>query len=271
MKTTSRRRTVTKATRKRPELDIQPVAKISRPRSWVFYGRSGTGKTTLASTFPKPILLVDVKDQGTDSVMDVSRLDVAQISSWEEAEEIYYFLKENKKYKTVIIDTVSQVQQLCMEDVVLANRRNVDRVGDWGTMTKRDWGAVSGRMKDWILDMRDLNMEVVFIAQDRVSNTDDEDASDNQLLPEVGPRLMPSVAAQMNAAVSIIGNTFIRSQTVTKEVRGRKVKKERAVYCLRVGPNPVYTTKLRKPKSVAPPAFIEDPTYQDILEVMEGK
>ena len=91
------------------------------------------------------------------------------------------------------------------------------------------------------------------------------------LVPEVGPAVMPSIATHLNANVSIIGNTFIRIKR-TKLKRGNKTtEKEDAQYCLRVGPNPVYTTKMRKPRGIKAPAFIEDPTYRDIKEVMKGE
>ena len=40
---------------------------IDTPTIITLYGRPGTGKTTIACTAPKPMLLVDIKDKGTDS------------------------------------------------------------------------------------------------------------------------------------------------------------------------------------------------------------
>lgn len=249
----------------------RPVADVSHPLSWAIYGRSGTGKTTFASTFPTPILLLDVKDQGTDSIADIEDIDVMEIEEWDDFEDAYYYLAKHKKtYKTVVIDTVSQLQQLNMEHVLSKKRKKVESIGDWGTMTRREWGDVAGMMKEWITDYRDLPLEVVFIAQDRVNKGEDEEDSD-MLLPEVGPRLMPSVASHLNAAVSVIGNTFIKLKRVKKEVRGKIIKRERAVYSLRLGPHPIYTTKIRKPKSVEAPPDIEDPTYDDVIDIIKGE
>ena len=82
----------------------------TRYRSYVFYGRSGTGKTTIAGSFPKPALLLDFKDEGTDSVIATEDLQCRSLSSLEEWETMYWWLKANhKKFETVIIDTVSQI------------------------------------------------------------------------------------------------------------------------------------------------------------------
>lgn len=265
-----------KSEKKTPEtdgLDIKPVGLLDRPRSWAIYGKSGSGKTTLSGTFPKPILLIDIRDQGTDSIADQKQIDMVEVNTWDKFEDVYYYLKENpKKYKTIVIDTITQLQQVCLEHVMTGKKKDGSRLGDWGTLAKRDWGEASGMMKDWIVNFRNLNAEVVFLAQERVSITDEDDSSnqDNAITPEVGPHVMKSVQISLNAAVSVIGNTFIRLRRFKKEVKGKKIDKEEAQYCLRVGPNPYFHTKLRKPKANPPPAFIEDPTYQDIIDIIKG-
>ena len=262
--------------KKLPALEgVRAVNEIVRPRAWCIYGRSGTGKTTYAATFPAPILLLDVRDRGTDSVSDHKKPDVKDIDSLDDLEDTYYFLTENPKaYKTIAIDTVIQLQQICIEEVGGKSKKKDRDLGDWGSMGRRQWGDVSAKMKEWILNFRnltDLGMEIVFISQERTSNQEDEDqTSDNLIVPEVGPAVMPSIATHLNANVSVIGNTFIRLKR-TRVKRGSKtVEKEDAQYCLRVGPNPVYTTKFRKPRGIIAPAFIENPTYHDTIDVMKG-
>src|SRR5690606_35552872 len=63
--------------------------------SAVFYGRSGTGKATLSASFPKPILLIDIKEQGNDSIADFSddEVKVFPVESWDDIEQVYWFLK----------------------------------------------------------------------------------------------------------------------------------------------------------------------------------
>ena len=253
---------------------VRPVKSIVRPRSWAIYGRSGSGKTTFASTFPKPILLLDVRDQGTDSIMDHDQLNVKDIESLEELEETYYYLlKYNTEgYKTVIIDTITQLQQVFMEEVTAGKRKN-SAVGDWGSMTRREFGDVAALMKEWIHNFRNLTaegMEIVFIAQERTS-VQEEDGTDNMITPEVGPATMPSVAMHLNANVSIIGNSFIRLRKRKVKKNGKEQTIEDTQYCLRVGPSPVYITKIRKPKSIEAPAFVEDPTYKDIIDVIKDR
>ena len=254
---------------------IKPVGEVDSGASYAFYGRAGSGKTTLASTFPKPILLLDIRDKGTDSIADVKGIDVLSVESLDDIEDVYYdVLKPGKsKYKTLVFDTVTEMQKLVMKSVVMGkNKKKVDesRIGDWGSMAKRDWGDVAATMNKWIADFRDLDMEVVFLAQERVKNVDDEEGEDNQLTPEVGAAVMPSIATTLNAAVNVIGNTFIRMKRTAVVKGNKKTHKETPVYCLRVGPNPIYTTKLRKPRSAESPPYIEDATYKDIKDLVKG-
>ena len=276
-KKTTRKSKLPVAARNADTLPVRPVSEMTKHRDYVFYGRSGTGKTTLAGTFPGPILLLDVRDRGTDSLLDVEDIDVFEVGSFDDYELAYYHLLKNPKgYKTVVIDTLSQLQQMVVEEISQGKKKKSNKAaGAWGTLTKGDWGDVAGQMKTWITNYRNLELNVVFIAQDRVSNAgDDED--DGALEPEIGPQLSPSVAKHLNASVSTIGNTFIRTRHIIKEVKrkGKKpIKKEltKIEYCLRIGPNPIYVTKTRKPRSVEPPSVLIDPSYEDFIELLKGE
>jgi len=264
-------RRTTQARLSRPK--FKNISDIERFRSFVLYGRSGTGKTTLAATFPKPILYLDVRDEGTDSIADVPDIKVLEVSEFAELEETYWWLKQNPEFRTIVIDTVSQLQQIVVEEQA-SKKKSKGRPGDWGTLTKRDWGDIAALMKEWLINYRDLSkleMDVVFIAQDRTFNFDEDEEGEGVLAPEVGPALSPSIARTLNAAVSMIGNTFIRSRDVVKEVNGKKKRLQKIEYCLRIGPNPVYITKVRKPKSTEAPSVIVDPRYEDILEIINGE
>ncbi len=246
-------------------------------RAAAFYGRSGTGKTTIACSYPGPLLLLDIMDKGTDSVSDVKNLDVMEIGEWDDFEDAYWWLKANpNKYKTVIIDTVTNLQQLAVLMVLSKKKKaNLEKAGDWGTMSRRQWGDVASKMKTFITNVRNLPMNAVFIAQDRIFNFNDEDEDEeleDQLLPEVGPQLSPAVAKHLNASVSTIGNTFIRRRrTPDKKIRDKIIKgKEITEYCMRLGPSPIYITKLRKPKHIEPPSVLVDPSYKEILSLVKG-
>lgn len=270
-RTTSSRPSKTRQTKREP--GFRDISEVKRSRAFAIYGKAGTGKTTLACSFPGPILLLDIQDEGTDSVSDVKNLKVWDISDPDEFEDAYWYLYENpKEFKTVILDTTTMLQHLKIMDLVGEKLKKTGKqAGDWGTMTKQDWGTVAAYMKHWITQFRNLKMNVIFLAQERVFNVGEEDTDIGVIDPEVGPSLSPSVKSHLNAAVSVIGNTFIRSRMVTKKnEKGKPEKKEKIEYCLGIGPSSVYTRKIRKPMSIELPDVLVDPTYDDIIELIEG-
>lgn len=260
----------------------QPVDQVHYHGSTALYGRSGTGKTTLSASWPKPILFLNVKDNGTDSIRNYGEdIDVKHIESAEDWDEIilwcYAEVKRGKlPYKTIVVDTMTQLQGIHVNDVMAERERKSKklprgkRAGDFGTLQQQDWGIVSGLMKKAIEDVRGLPLESVFIAQEKATVPDDEhDDGVEVLLPEVNVRLIKSVAADLNASVSIIGHTFIRVKDVKSEKKGRKltIKKQ---FCLRLGPNEIFMTKVRKPKGIEAPDYIVDPSHAKLMAIVKG-
>lgn len=242
----------------------------------MFYGRSGSGKTTLAGSFHGKKLLLDVKDVGDDSLEGTPDLEVLDVTTWEEFEVAFWYLKKHpKEYDVLIIDTMSQLQQLAISKVLADEGKDPERAGEWGMMNKQMWGEVASLMKGWIIHLRDLPMDVVFIAQDRVFNSGDEGDS-TDLAPEVGPGLSPSIAKTLNAAVHIVANTFIRSREIKVKVQNPEKGKppykyvEKIEFCLRVGPNPTFITKVRKAKAILLPEVIVDPSYDKIMALINA-
>lgn len=258
----------------------KPVKDVKYKSSTALYGRSGSGKTTLSATWPKPILYINIKDNGTDSIADEEDIDVVHIESSKELLDLILWChkqssKGKLKYKSIVLDTLTQFQGLLIKEMGVNKKLTAKgkRAGDFGTLTKQDWGSIAGDMKAVIMDVRNLPLESVFIAQERVFNIgDEEDDGVDQLMPEVGTRLMPSVNSDLCASVSIVGNTFVRVKVVSKKDpdTGKKVRTVKKQYCLRVGPNEVYTTKIRKPKGIKAPDYIIDPTFRKIRDVMKG-
>jgi len=248
---------------------VKPVAEGDEFLTSLFYGRSGTGKTTLASTYPKRIILLDFKDRGTDSIRDVKGIDILAMDAWSDVEDVYWALRRDKgQYKSVVLDTVAGMQNLAIAKVKEDN--NID---ESESISRRGWGEVAGLMNTWLMNFRDLPMHVVFLAPDRIKNNTSEDEDEEvqpeegRLEPEVGPAVIPSVARSLNAAVKVIGNTYIRQRQKVKE--GKVV--EITGYMVRVGPHPYYITKIRSPKSFKTPGSIIDPSFDKIIKIMKGE
>jgi hypothetical protein len=241
--------------------EAEDIVDEHEPQSALFYGRAGTGKTTLAATYPKPMLLLDIRERGTRSIIGVPGVKRIRVTEWEQLEEVYWALQEGSAYKTVCLDQLTAMQSLGMDHI-----REIAHVKEGDAFSQRNWGRLSGLMQQWIEAYRNLTDQgynVIFNAHERVREPQEED--DDRIAPSVGSNLMGSVSSFVNGAVSVIGNTFIR------EVHDKKTKTREVQYCLRIGPHAYYAAKIRRPKSAGPtPDVIVDPSYEKIEKISQG-
>lgn len=257
-----------KKTHKKPSLEdrFQDLLDMDTPTIITLYGRPGTGKTTISCTLPKPLLLIDVKDKGTDSGkredLEPGDITVFELESFDEIYDIYDYLEENPdRFKSVVIDHMTALQDFCYEKVM-------DEEGK-SKMSQGMYGTAGGYLKEVInlyKGLTDLGITPCFNCQDRMESGDGE--GEDQLLPEVGPGLMPSVARTLCAASRVIGHTY-QFENVEK-LEGAKVRRN-IEFRLRLGPNPYYITKVTRPFGTPCPQFLVDATYQDIMKVVKGK
>lgn len=238
---------------------IKPVAETGKATKALIYGEPGTGKTVIGCSFPKPLLLIDIKEEGQDSVLDVEGVDLIHVKEWDDLEELYWHLKDRSKYKSVVLDQLTAMQALAIAKVKADNGQGPDDV-----LSQRSWGRVSGMLITWIANFRELEMNVCFNAHEKYREGDGE--GDERIAPSIGANLMASAASFVNGAVGIIGNTYIR------EIKDKdNPKKKLTQFCLRVGPHAYYRAKIRRPVSAGPaPGSIINATFDKILKVSKG-
>lgn len=256
------------------------------------YGESGSGKTTLAASFPKPMLFICV-EKGTLSIHNIKGIQVfpkkgrggsrGVLESMEQFYELmdWLIIEEGvSKFKTIVLDTITELQNL-----ILMEHLNLEKVPtqlDWGMASQQDWGQIANKTKEAM--QRFLNglegVNRIILAQQRIFAPKDADEYESELdlAPRIASALTPASAGWLAPQCDYVMQTFQRRKTVTKVVKvGRKkVKKvvpvEGTDFCLRVGPDPLYASKFRRPKdSETPlPSFIVDPTYQKIEKLIKS-
>jgi len=243
------------------------------------YGRSGTGKTTLWATFPKPILAVvcsggsqpgELRSINTPAYRKT--INQVVIESSEEIKELVEYQKETNKYATIVLDHATGLQDYVLREVLGIDQAPAQL--SWGVASQQQYGQVALQMKERLRSLLDLDCNVVIVAQEREFNTDSEG---DLLMPFVGSALTPSVTGWLNPACDYICQTFIRqvSEQVTIKVGNKEVKKSRkgagVEYCLRTAPDPVFITKFRLPKGVDLPDVIVDPDFDNINQLITGQ
>lgn len=99
-----------------------------KPQMYLFVGLPKIGKTSLAAKFPDPLIL-DVEDGS--SHVSTNRLDNSTVDGWtfdKLLAEIYSFKNGGHSFKTLIVDSLSAVQQLATSKILIDN--NITALGD---------------------------------------------------------------------------------------------------------------------------------------------
>ena len=126
------------------------------------YSMGGVGKTTLATTAPKPIFLD--AENGTKALgargIDVP---IINLKSWADVAEAWGMIKDSKEYETVVIDPIGSFLDLLVESV----RGGAD-------MNLKKWGEAKDRMRRFIITVKDSGKHVAFIAHEKEEKDDDQ-------------------------------------------------------------------------------------------------
>lgn len=153
----------------------------NRPVIATITGDAGVGKTTLASTFPKPIF-IRIED-GLQAVPEEVRPDALPVVTkvdelWE---QLTALIKEKHDYKTLVIDSVTQLETLFAEYVIDSDPKKPKSLAQANGGYGAGYGAVSalhGRVRKAAKMLNEQRgMHVVFIAHSDVTTIElpDED------------------------------------------------------------------------------------------------
>lgn len=255
---------------------IVPVSEIDDGFKLLIYGRGKTGKTRLACTFPKPLLLIGVAglgtEKGTRSVVGIQGIDFVPLDSSEEIEE----LVKLDRYKSYTLDTAGGLQERVVNEFT-GKEPGVRK--DWRHVGKGDWGPINAKTMERLRPLLDLadfqGKHVVIVAHER-SFVDTSEATD-LVFPHVGAALTPGVAGWLNGACDYIGQTYIQEQMRTKTVKigGERIEANTPTgkfeYRLRTGPHSVFMTGFRLPIGSTLPESIVNPSYTKIKALIDGK
>ena len=234
------------------------------------YGRSKTGKTSLACTWSKPLLILGTED-GTKSVRGVKDVDFLRLAHSSQVEEAAVAVAG--AYSTVVLDTAGGLQDMILKEILGLEDVPIEK--SWGMAGRDQWQTCGAQVKERLRNLLGLadraGTHVVVIAHER--NFNDEGGSD-LIFPTVGAALTPSVTGWLNGACDYLCQTFLREETKARTVKAGKtetavaVRTGRVEYCLRVGPHPIYQTGFRRPHVAGEvmPDVIVDPSYDEVLK-----
>lgn len=161
--------------RKATELEVPRTIKM------MVYGQAGMGKSTLALSTPKPLLL-DF-DNGVKRInkfhLDV--VDAVQVKSWQDVQSV---LQEDlSSYETIVVDTIGK-----MMDFIITYKCGMRQP------QLRDWGGVNQEFSWFVRTLGTLNKNVVFVAHRDTRKEGD----DNVFIPSLREKNYNSIVTELD-------------------------------------------------------------------------
>lgn len=236
----------------------RPLNEMKKSSLWLLYGRSASGKTTLAATFPKPIAYLAIGDEGYGSISDVEDITYYKPKSSAEVMDYIRELLQDNTFKTVVVDTFSLfVNEWTLELI------NSGKAGRAGGLSQNDWGDLGTNVNNLIRMLKQLAMKknVVLTAHEVNDSFAGDDA---ELLPEIRPNFNKSSRPYMEG----MANYGIHCVVLQKENSDGKLITKHAAH---LAPHPYYWVKFQKPASVKLPKTMIDPTYDKIIALLDAK
>lgn len=185
----------------------------------MFHGEPGVGKTHLLGTAQDhkqtaPLLVIDI-DGGITTLRHRKDIDVIQVRSVKQLIDAYKMLfnaipADGKQfpYGTIGIDTLSELQQLDLVEVMTAFSRINDKI-DKDVPDQRGYGKSSSHMRNIVRAFRDLPCNTIF-------NCHSQSERDNNMRLIVQPKLVGKLRIDIPGFLDIVG--YYRSEVGNGEV-----------------------------------------------------
>lgn len=196
---------------------IRPAEQKTYPRLLV-YSRNKKGKTTFGTSGgPDKTLILD-PEVGTKELRRANP-HVWPISAWPDWDEAYQFLRwENKcpicpdhhPFQYVCVDGLTKAANQSLKYVMqVAEEQSMTR--KVGMVQQRDYGKSGELMKDLLNNFHNLQMTVIFTAQERMVEAQDSEEDDE--LEEASAAYVPDLPkgarGAANSIVDVIGRLYV--------------------------------------------------------------
>ena len=178
----------------------------------LLYGQTGNGKTYSARTLPEGKTAIISTEKKLLNIKDM-KFDFYQPENWQELRWLYKNLSKNphflKKYDYVLVDSLTEVNEMCKEYIVNVERRNkktnIGQVYD-EALSMQDWGLLSIKMSKFVRYFRDLKYNVIITALE--DKNKDETTGKITVAPSINGKLALNLGGFFDSVFRSVKNTI---------------------------------------------------------------
>jgi len=149
---------------------FQPHKGLQRRLKAFFWGATGSGKTTLAMSFPSPAM-IDA-DGGAKLYAEANNLNRTEVQTWDEAVQAVDWLLQNPHlFKTLIVDPITKLWEMLQWKwnaiFLKRNRGGFGHKFDYYKMQIADWAPLKAEFKQFVQKLLALDMNIIVTAREK--------------------------------------------------------------------------------------------------------
>lgn len=234
------------------------ISELGQRNLWVPWGKSGSGKTHFIATLPKPLLYIQIGDDGSNTIAKIDGIKAIRAGTLDRLKKIGEELKTDKKYASVAVDTFSMITNVWIDANATQKKRK---------MTQQMWGDLKVETEELIKIFHQV-AETHVVALSCHEANDTIEGMDDEVIPDFGPNTTKGARIYLQG----MANYGIHFTKVNKTITDKKTGEEKEVvrYAAHIGANPYYWTKLQVDDEVKIPALMINPTYDKIVNIING-
>ena len=117
----------------------------------MIYGQAGMGKSTVALSAPKPLLLDFDNGVKRMNMVHLENVDTVQVTSWSDVQQV---LQEDlSAYQTIVVDTIGKMMDFIITYKCASRQPSI-----------RDWSGINAEFSWMTRTLSSLNKHIIFVA-----------------------------------------------------------------------------------------------------------
>ncbi len=234
------------------------IAKLGKRNLWCLWGKSGSGKTHFIAPLPKPLLYIQVGDDGSNTIAGVDGIKAIRAGTIDRLRQIGEELKKDNSYASVAVDTFSMLTNVWIDANATQKKKK---------MTMQMWGDLKIETEELIKIFHEVALNHIVALSCHEAN-DTIEGMDDEVIPDFGPNTSKGSRIYLQG----MANYGIHFTKVNKTITNKDTGEEKEVvrYAAHLGPNPYYWTKFQVSDTIKLPDMMVNPSYSKILNLITG-
>lgn len=198
--------------RRRPQrptaiVNLQDTDYTLRMR-WLVYGGSGVGKSVLAGTAPRSLLLSTEPEGAASAKALGSTADELRVENWREFLDVTDWLEHegHKDYSWVSLDGITELEEHAWNAIMAGGKLPRSVAGGFRQRSRNDYPLVWDALRRQVDRYNRMPINVLYTAQTMRIDAETEDGDDTTLLlPLVGSTKRGDLATRICGTMTLVG------------------------------------------------------------------